>query len=71
MLDPWLPIEHHSKTDQTLGMLRLIGVFDGHTCLLVPFAGHLLRCGWLREDVVGINFFDLRYSDLQDKDCSY
>ena len=41
-LDPWLPIEHPSKTDQTVHLGRLIRVFDGHTCQLVPSAGHLL-----------------------------
>ena len=41
-LDPWLPIEHSSKTDQTVGMSRLIQVFQGCTCQLVPFAGHRL-----------------------------
>ena len=39
-LDPWLPIQHHLKTDQTAWMCRLIRVFNGCTCHLVPLAEH-------------------------------
>ena len=58
MLNLWLPIERPSKTDQTVQMhrgpikdynqtvqmCRLIWVFDGHTCQLVPYAEYLLSC---------------------------
>ena len=40
MLDPWLPLEHPSKT--LIRLCSLIGVFDGHTPQLVPFAVHWL-----------------------------
>ena len=38
-LEPCLPIECPLKTDQTRQMHRLILVFDGCTCQLVPYVG--------------------------------
>ena len=42
-LDPGLPIERASKTDQTGQMHRLILAFDVYTCQLVPLARHQLK----------------------------
>ena len=37
-LNPWLPRERPSKSDQIAQMLNLIWVFDGRTCHFVSFA---------------------------------
>ena len=55
-LDPWLPTEHPSKTDQTGLMSRLIRVFNGHICQLILFAlafSLLSHRNWLEMRKIG------------------
>ena len=56
--DPWLPIEHPSKTDQTAQMSRLIWIFAVSACQLVPYSG-------IKLNYSDCEFFLLKISSME------